>query len=133
MITKSLIIQIIIKMNQNNNLIFELGRMIGLTNEYLNKINNEYIRSNKDRRYQIMEFLWKGFFNLLKDITNIMYRQFLAEVALGKRKLESDLYQQAQQEAKNYLLKTLSGKIEDERKIEEIRQKISTFTQIPTN
>ena len=133
MITKSLIIQIIIKMNQNNNLIFELGRMIGLTNEYLNKINNEYIRSNKDRRYQIMEFLWKGFFNLLKDITNIMYRQFLAEVALGKRKLESDLFQQAQQEAKNYLLKTLTGEIEDELKIEEIRKKISTFTKIPIN
>ena len=120
-------------MNQNNNLIFQLGKMIGLDNEYLNKINNEYQNANEDRRYQIMEILWKGFFELLNDITKIKYRQFLAEVALGKRKLESDLYQQAQQEAKNYLLKTLTGEIEDERKIEEIRKKISTFTKIPIN
>lgn len=120
-------------MNQNNNLIFQLGKMIGLDNEYLNKINNEYQNANEDRRYQIMEILWKGFFELLNDITKIKYRQFLAEVALGKRKLESDLYQQAQQETKNYLLKTLTGEIEDELKIEEIRKKISTFTKIPIN
>lgn len=112
-----------------NNLIFDLGKIIGLDKDYLEKLNNEYQEADKDRRYQIMDILWKGVFRLLDDITKIKYRQLLEEVALGKRKLESDLYQQAYQEAKNYLFKILTGEIDDEQKIDEIRKKIMLYAK----
>ncbi len=108
----------------NQHLIFQLGKMIGMNKDYLDKLYQEYQNASEDRRYQIMEILWKGFFKLLDDITELKFQQFIYEAALGKRKLTNDLYQQARQEAKEYLFKTLTGEIEDEKKIEEIRKKI---------
>lgn len=108
----------------NKNLIFQLGQMIGLEENYLKKLNEEYLKANEDKRYQIMEILWDGFFRVLKRLTAIKYQQYLAEVAAGKRSLDSDLYQQAQQEVREYLLKILTGEAKDEKEIEALRQKI---------
>jgi len=107
-----------------NNLIYQLGKMIGLEESYLDKLNLEYQTTTDERRYEIMDILWKNFFELIEKMTVIKYQQYLAEAALGKRALASDLYQQAEKEVKQYLYKTLTGEAEDEQKIEEIRRKI---------
>lgn len=117
----------------NQKLIFQLGQIIGLDEEYLKELNEQYQKANKDKRYQIMEILWDGFFKLLKRLTAIKYQQYLAEVALGKRKLENDLYQQAQQEIKEYFLKILSGEAKDEKEIESLRKKIYSLAGFSSN
>lgn len=111
----------------NQHLIFQLGKMIGLEKEYLDNLYQEYLHADEDRRYQIMDILWEGFFKLLDKITEIKFQQFIAEAAMGKRELTTDLYQQARQEAKNYLYKVLTDELKDEEKIEEIRKKIFSF------
>ncbi len=117
----------LIKFMTNQHLIFQLGKMVGLDKSYLDKLYQEYLSADEDRRYQIMEILWDGFFKLLDKITELKFQQFIYEAALGKRKLTDDLYQKARQAAKEYLFKTLTGEIEDEQKIEEIRKKIFSF------
>ncbi len=112
---------------QNQHLIFQLGQMIGFDHDYLNGLYQDYQQADADQRYQIMEILWDGFLRLLKRLTAIKYQQYLAEVAAGKRSLDSDLYQQALTEAKQHLLKILTGEIKDAQAIEALRQKIHAF------
>lgn len=111
----------------NQHLIFQLGKMIGIDKDYLDKLYQEYQNASEGRRYQIMEILWNGFFRLLDRITELKFQQFIYEAAMGRRNLTSDFYQQARQAAKEYLFKTLTGEVEDEQKIEEIRKKIFSF------
>jgi hypothetical protein len=107
-----------------NNLIYQLGMMIGLEESFLDDLNLDYQKATDERRYEIMDILWMNFFELIEKMTVIKYQQYLAEAALGKRPLATDLYQQAEKEVRQYLYKTLTGEIEDEQKIEEIRRKI---------
>lgn len=116
-----------------NNLLYELGKMLGFKKDFLDRLNEEYQKADQLRRYQIMAIFWNNFSLLLERITRIKHKQFLAEVALGKRKLENNLYQQAREAAKEYLLKTLTGEIDDNQKIEEIRQRIISFTKLKDN
>lgn len=118
---------------QNQSLIFQLGQMLGFDDGYLKKLHKDYQQSDEDQRYQIMEILWEGFLQLLNRLTALKYQQYLTEVAAGKRSLDSDLYQQAQAEVKQYLLKLLTGEIKDEQEIEALRQKIYTLSNSATS
>lgn len=105
-------------------LIWQLGKILGFEENYIQRLEKEYQLGNEDVRYEIMDILWRYFFTLYDKLTWEKYNQFLSEIALGKRKLSSDLYQQAQDEIKEYFKKVLTGEIEDEQKIAQLRKKI---------
>ena len=111
-----------------NNLIFELGKILKLEENYLNELSDDYQKADEEDQYKIMKILWDNFSKLYKKLINLKYQQSLAEIALDKKKLTSNLYQQARNEVLAYFEKILTGEIEDDKKINEIRQRILAFS-----
>ncbi len=108
-------------------LIYQLGKILGFEESYIQKLEAEYQKANDDGRYEIMDVLWKYFFKLYDKLTALKYAQFFKEVAQGKRQLTSTMYQEAQEEVKTYFQKILTGEAEDEEKIELLRKKIQSL------
>ncbi len=108
-------------------LIYQLGKMMNFSDDYIRELENEYLQGNYDERYQLMDMLWKHFFKMMDDMIKVTYNSFLHEIETGKRSLTNDIYQQAVDYVKKFLLKSLEGTVDDELKIEEIRQKIMSY------
>ncbi|MFN4213130.1 MAG: hypothetical protein ACK4FL_04210 [Microgenomates group bacterium] len=116
-------------MPNKKSLIYQLGKILGFEEDYIAKLEEKYQNGNEDVRYEIMDILWKYFFKLYDKLTALKYAQFFKEVAQCKRKLSSTFYQEAQEEVKTYFQKILTGEIEDEEKIRQLRQKIAEFVK----
>ena len=114
-------------------LIYQLGKILGFDDYYLQDLEEQYQKANERGKYEIMDVLWKNFFDLYERLTASKYGQFLKEVALGRRKLTSNMYQQAQEEVKTYFQKILTGELEDEEKLNQIREKISQLIRLTNN
>lgn len=111
-------------MINNQNIINQIGKILGFSDDYIKKLNEDYNQASYDGKYEMLDILWKNFFELYNKLTELKYSKMLSEVAMGKRSLDSNLYQQAQDEVKMYFKKVLTGEVEDEWKIQELRQKI---------
>lgn len=116
-------------MNTQKSLIYQLGKILGFEEIYIQKLEEDYKKANEDSRYEIMDILWKYFFKLYDKLTALKYAQFFKEAAEGKRELSPTMYQEAQDEIKTYFKKILTGELEDEEKIEELRQKIAQLVK----
>lgn len=81
---------------------------------------------DSDTQYRTQEILWDGLHELKEKLTELKYEQFLAEVDEGKRKLMSDLYDQAEEAVWQDFEDILSGKKKEKEQIENIISSIKT-------
>ncbi len=118
---------------EKKSLIYQLGKMLKFDDVYIKQLEERYLKANEDERYRIMEILWDNFQQMMDNMIMVTYKYYLNEVTSGKRKVSSDIYQQAVDYVKEFLLKSLEGTVDDELKIEEIRRKIMEYAMKKAN
>lgn len=111
--------------------IFDIAKILKLDPQLQDSLKKNYINYDNELKCEISDSLWSSFFELHDKLSDLQYKQFMNEVVAGKRELTSDLYYQAKKQAMENIEDMLAGKDIETKQIEEIRNKLKSFTSLP--
>jgi len=115
--------------NKKQKSLIDIAKILGLGDNYINYLKNDYLKEDEMKKARIAEVLWRGYFQLKEGIFDLEYKNLLGEVALGKRKDLKNIYQEAQKKTDEIIESLLIGEFQNLQKIEELRQKIALWAK----
>ena len=110
--------------------IFDISKILKFDIDQTNDLKKDYENADGEKKVEIMDIMWKGFFELHKKLSDLKYKQLMQEVGEGKRNMTTDLYSQAKKLAMKEIENILSGTPQEVLQMDELRNKIKNL--IPT-
>jgi len=108
---------------------YDVSRILGLDQKFCEDLKNKYESYEEDKKMFVSKTLWDGFWELYKKLSEVKYNQFLQEAEYGKRKLTTNIMNEAKSAVWKDFDDILAGKPQEKNEMEEIRNKLKFLTQ----
>jgi hypothetical protein len=109
--------------------IYDVSKILGLDQKFCDELKNKYESYEEDKKMFISKTLWDGFWELYKKLSEVKYNQFLQEAEDGKRKLTTNIMNEAKSAVWKDFYEILAGKPQEKNEMEEIRNKLKFLTE----
>ena len=109
--------------------IHDIAKILQIDEAVRIDLKNNFESYNEEAKYNIIEDLWDGLYELHEKLTQVKYQLLLAEVGEGKRKLTSDLQIEAKRAVWKDIDDMLTGKAQELSEIDQIRNKLKFLTE----
>lgn len=109
--------------------IFDIAKLLKFDVNQMDDLKNNFESADNESKVEIMDTMWNAFFDLFKKLSDLKYKQLLGEVSQGKRELKTDLYLQAKKEVMKEFEEIISGKPQDTKQMDELRNRLKNLTQ----
>lgn len=102
----------------------EVIKAVPLTDEIRKKLLAEYESYNDAMKFEIMHTCWNAFDDMTDLIQEDIYRQFMNEVAQGKRTIGDDFTDQVDKAVDDEIDAYITGKKFESDSLEEVRSQL---------
>lgn len=102
-------------------------KILPLHSEYKKVLQSEYEQYDEDLKFNVLMILYRTFNEYDVMLTEAKFSEYMAEVVEGKRKLSKTMYLEAKKEVYKEFAEILAGKREEQKEIEQIRQKLQSY------
>lgn len=102
----------------------EVIKIIPLDEERRKQILNDYPTYEEACKYEVGRACWRVFHQFRKEVTDVIYLEFMNEVEAGERKMDETFMDSIEKAVDEEFTQILNGKIVERSQIHEIRSKL---------
>lgn len=102
-------------------------KILPLDKQFKETIQKEYETYDDVMKYEVVRIMCDAVDEYETMLANSIMEGYFAEVQEGKRKLTTDMYEQAKKEVYKEFEEIIAGKREEKQELEEIRKKLQSF------